>query len=1437
MKNLTTKFIFFIVAAVTLNLNAQVITVNGILLPSSNNASGHIAEELLIGGPSSDFMNLTFPFPQATSCPGTSIPSRTLNQEIDTYGKVILLVTSPSDCPYCQNAAEAANAAIIARLPNIRLWYAASKLGGQTSDCNEINMQKSNSRYPFLSFANFTFMEAYWWDNTIGRPHSNDNNTAYLMGPGMPSSYRIIDPVARKVVDYGYFLDVSALDAAIANNFNPGGSVSLSTNNLSFAASASGINFSITSTGTWTISDNASWLFTSTTSGSGTRVVTATVSPNLSINTRNAVITITSGSVSKTINVSQQGATPIFNVNPLSLSFASASGLRAVISVTSNMPWSASGNPSWITLNTTSGVSSAVITVTSGININVASRTGSISFAAGIFSATTNITQTGAAAILDVHTTTASSLQVGGSTNVSVTSNISWVASKSASWLSLGATNGTGNGVVALITAANPTFVTRSTIFTISGGAFSRLITITQQALTPSLSVNSTSETFTASASQKNMTVTSNLVWSVSKNASWITLNPTTGANNGSFDISVMVNTSTTGRSSVITLSGEGLNRLITVTQAGAAEILTPNLFNLVYNSGGSTKLVSITSNINWVVVASAAWIKPNISNGAIGVTEMSILADPNVSLSPRNGSLTVSGGALKQIINVGQNGASAVITLSSSNLLMPSAASFQTITITTNSFWNLTVPSNWLSASQVSGNGNAVVTINSQLNASTNSRSQLLVFSVPGSMQSVLVNQEGAVPALSTNVPGFSTSSAGGTQNINVSSNTNWLVSSSDTWIVISTTSGSGNQTVAVNVLSNNSINKKIGQITFSYGSANTKIVNVTIAGATPVLNVSNNSLLSNSNANSFNINILSNISWIVTASDTWITSNVSSGSANAVVNIGTTENNTVNPRIGTITVSGNAINQFISITQTGLNKVLTVSSSNLVLGSTSSTQNLNITSNISWIVEKSENWLSTNLTTGQGNAVLEISYLSNPTNIARNSTITLSGNGLKTMVSINQDGATPLLVATPKTLNYSANSVGTQQVNLSSNLVWTVSNNTTWITLSTLSGNANGQIDVNVLENTSTQSRSAAYTIAGFGLYEIVEVNQLGANQVLDIPESILTLSSAAGTSLTTITSNSVWEAKASPSWATLSISTASGTSELQISYTENPSSRFRSAVITITGGNEKRFITLNQNGGLPFLNLTTTSVALPAVSNNTTIGVLSNLNWTVNKQATWIILSKTNGTDFETFNIGVTSNSSTQPRTGFVTVSGLGINKIVEVNQTGANQTLSFSASTITVSSDVNSSLFQINSNTFWTITGLPSWLTADPTRGSNNASVILTPTQNTDVNSRSIVLTITGQKGANTITVRQNGRTLTKLSDVDVANSDISIYPNPVHQGDIVQILGNSSSFNVYDILGVLQKVSSIDNKLNTSSLHQGIYFIKFKNNKIVKLIID
>jgi hypothetical protein len=162
------------------------------------------------------------------------------------------------------------------------------------------------------------------------------------------------------------------------------------------------LNISNTGGGTlnWNASDNATWLTLSPTSGSGNGSISAKVDlGNLSVGTHNALITVTAGGTTRTVQVTLMVSATSLTVTPESLTFTATQGAAnpsaQTITLGSTATWTASHNASWLSLSPASGTKNG--TIMASVNTTAAkpgNNTATITVTGGGLTKTANVTLT-----------------------------------------------------------------------------------------------------------------------------------------------------------------------------------------------------------------------------------------------------------------------------------------------------------------------------------------------------------------------------------------------------------------------------------------------------------------------------------------------------------------------------------------------------------------------------------------------------------------------------------------------------------------------------------------------------------------------------------------------------------------------------------------------------------------------------------------------------------------------------------------------------------------------------------------------------------------------------------------------------------------------------------------------------------------------------------
>ncbi|MBN2275698.1 MAG: hypothetical protein JXK95_15320, partial [Bacteroidales bacterium] len=165
---------------------------------------------------------------------------------------------------------------------------------------------------------------------------------------------------------------------------------------------------------------------------------------------------------------------------------------------------------------------------------------------------------------------------------------------------------------------------------------------------------------------------------------------------------------------------------------------------------------------------------------------------------------------------------------------------------------------------------------------------------------------------------------------------------------------------------------------------------------------------------------------------------------------------------------------------------KILRVSPAFAFVEKTAGITNFPVTSNINWSVIESSGWLNANKTNA---TTLSVEYDENTSVDDRSASITLSGTGVTSQtITVEQDGATPILTISPSSRSVGSSS-GTTTFTVTSNIDWSVIENTDWLSAARTSSNIlTVYYDVNCGE-----SRYDNITLSGIGVpQQTVVVNQ---------------------------------------------------------------------------------------------------------------------------------------------------------------------------------------------------------------------------------------------------------------------------------------------------------------------------------------------------------
>jgi hypothetical protein len=567
------------------------------------------------------------------------------------------------------------------------------------------------------------------------------------------------------------------------------------------AGGSHSISISIGNGCDWQATKSASWItFASASSGQGSATLSVSVARN------------TSGARSATVNVAQQvvtinqAAAPVCTVqiNPPSLSFSAGTGEgRVRVTTQDGCDWNTSGGADWTRVTNGRGTGSGEVVYTVSANTSTTSRATTLSIGGQNHS----VSQQGAAPPACTFTLDPPSRTVGaGASDSSVQVNTQptcqWTATGAPSWITVSGEQRTGPGALSYSVQANSTTSSRTGSISIGNQSHS----ITQEAAPqPSCtySVSPGSLSFPAAGGDGRFTLATqgSCAWQASSGADWARLATSSGAGQSEIVYNVTANTSTSPRSTTITVNGQTHS----VSQEGAPAptctySLNPTSGNFGPNAGDGRFDVITQPGCPWSAQSNAGWVSASGSGNGNGTVTFTVQA--NAVTSPRMTTISVNG----QSYTVNQEAAAAptcTYSLQPTSQNFPAAGGSSQFTVTTQANCTFTASrgADWVTITSTSANS---VSFSVAANTATSSRQTTITVN----NQSFSVTQDAAAPTCTYTLSSSSGSfpAQGGTAQftINAPSGCAWTATSGAAWVTPASTGGAGTQQVSFTVQAN---------------------------------------------------------------------------------------------------------------------------------------------------------------------------------------------------------------------------------------------------------------------------------------------------------------------------------------------------------------------------------------------------------------------------------------------------------------------------------------------------------------------------------------------------------------------------------------------------------------------------------------------------------
>lgn len=455
---------------------------------------------------------------------------------------------------------------------------------------------------------------------------SSDNKTITLRAEANPTAAR------RRA----YIYIEGKLGVTIYVSQEAAGMTSSQTETISVPVEGSSYNIQLKSDAPWTASSGSySWISVTPSQGdAGTSNIVLEVAPNSTTSARTGYVQFMIGT-KKLVEIKIEQVGIYLDASPTALTF-DADACSRDITVSSNREWKVLSKPSWIKTSAESIKGDGTLTLSVDDN-KYTLRKDIVTIGIEGLSIKQDIEVTQSGRTFDNLVGTLQYMASAGSQNFTITTDGSWTATSSESWLTLSPASGKGTTEVTATVAENTTDEERQAAVTVKEGDTEQTILVTQKAhyltLTPTQF-----DALPSTGGSHELTIGTDDSWKATTNASWITLNPESGTGDIVVTATVADNPSIYSRRDTVNITPSYATAVKAVILQNA-RYMTVNTSNIYfYYRGGTSDPVRVDTDGSYSVTASDTWLTIQQNGKTFTVT-----ATENTTADMREGKVVVS--------------------------------------------------------------------------------------------------------------------------------------------------------------------------------------------------------------------------------------------------------------------------------------------------------------------------------------------------------------------------------------------------------------------------------------------------------------------------------------------------------------------------------------------------------------------------------------------------------------------------------------------------------------------------------------------------------------------------------------------------------------------------------------------------------------------------
>ena len=504
----------------------------------------------------------------------------------------------------------------------------------------------------------------------------------------------------------------------------------------------------------------------------------------------------------------------------------------------------------------------------------------------------------------------------GGSAEVSLKSNGEWTIAMTEGWVMVSSMSGNGDATLILTVAPNTTGESRSTEITASTKDNTAVLKLTQEVPQHYVEVSPASIICGAVGGEYTVEVSSDIEWEV-VTPQWVTSSMMNGSNNATLTLTIspLEGDMSESRIGEVVIGKHDLASATVIIEQKVSPVLGIEVVpgNLYYACTGETKTIAVTTEDNWTATVGEEWITLNQNEGQ-GNAEISVTVGENPLYISRRTSIifnTASGAHAMLVIRQEASPDPHFLEVSPQMFQFGKEGGEREISVSCDDEWTFDLNCDWLSVSQQSGTGNAVVVLTAAPNTINELKMQdFIIKSGVLSEQLTASQAPGDDPIIASFEPDtLFVAFSGGVQTVHLASNATWQLQASS-WITLVTSSGEGDATFDIIVDNNSEPNERIGFVRAIRNGQVLCTMVVVQEGKVDILETDITELYVRPEGGSYEIHVSANQAWSVNVDVAWIHCDPLSGFGNKTLTVTVDPLPSLRPRTGHVKISGEAGN-----------------------------------------------------------------------------------------------------------------------------------------------------------------------------------------------------------------------------------------------------------------------------------------------------------------------------------------------------------------------------------------------------------------------------------------------------------------------------------------------------------------------------------------------